>query len=77
MTSTSKRAVIAGAAIVSMAAALVLTGGPSRAQAPQQEGINNYTGEVVVRGEVIGRDPDMNVRSNLLKDAHNKDVGGN
>jgi len=68
MTNAIKCTFVTAAAVASVATVLVLSGGPTQAQAPLQEGINNVTGVVVDCGRVVGRDPDINVRLQLLKD---------
>ncbi len=73
MKSAFKRALVATAAAASVAGALMLSGGATFAQAPLQEGINNVGGQVVIGGEVIGQDPDLGIRSNLLNDHYSRE----
>ncbi len=68
MTNSIRFTLVTAAAIASVATALVLSGGPTQAQAPLHAGINNAAGAVVDCGRVVGRDPDINVRAQLLKD---------
>jgi hypothetical protein len=73
MKSAFKHALVVTVTITSVAGALLLSGGATFAQSPLQEGINNVRGQVVVGGEVIGQDPDVGIRLNLLKSYRNYD----
>ena len=83
MTDTVSRILIASATIGSVVMALAMSGGPSQARKayhPRQayhEGIN-ANGTVVCDGQVIGRDPDLNIRMQMLRECgrSNGDGGG-
>ena len=67
MTNAIERSLFIAAAVASVAAALALSGGPTQARVLLHSGINN-SGAVVDCGRIVGRDPDINVRAQLLKD---------
>lgn len=73
MTNVLTRALFFSGAVALVAAALMLSGGASHAKVLLQEGINNVGGEVVQAGEVIGQDPDIDVRSTILQDYNSQD----
>ena len=76
MTDTYSRGLIAAIAIGSVATALIASGTPSEARkAPRQaynqttyhEGIN-ANGTVVCDGQIVGRDPDRRIQSQLYSE---------
>lgn len=73
MTNVLRRFLVAAATIAFVAGALMLSGGATRAQGYLQEGINNVGGEVVKGGEVIGQDPDIHVRLNIVRQRDSRD----
>ena len=89
MTKTSTAMSLVGSlAFVSIAALLGTAGHAANAQTrtysipPSYQGIYQdmpfaRDGSVVVQGEVVGRDPDQNIRSDILREHGAWDRGGN
>lgn len=76
MTRVLTRALIFVAALGSLAGALILSSAATHARTLLQEGANNVRGQVVQGSRVIGQDPDINVRHNILRDFDNTNGDG-
>lgn len=74
MANVLTRALIFSGIVVSVAGALILSSGASHTRIILQESVNNVGGEVVRGGNVIGQDPDINVRNKILRDYGNGDL---